>query len=63
MNIEDLTINDLAHDLCHGFEDEMNEVEIMNKLSNLIEDGLSLRTLWELNNYDSTQVYDLINNI
>lgn len=59
MKIKDLTINDLALDLCDGFDD-MNVDEVSKKLRQLIKDGLSLTTLWELNNYDSTMVYDLI---
>ena len=59
--MEYLSAETLALDLCSGFEDEINHNDVVQRINDILDSGLyTIEELWEINNEDSTKMYDLI---
>lgn len=59
--MEYLSVETLALDLCSGFEDDINYNNVVHRIEDLLDSGLyTIEELWEINNEDSTKMYDLI---
>jgi hypothetical protein len=61
--MEYLSVKTLALDLCSGFENEINYNynDVVQRIEDLLDSGLyTIEELWEINNEDSTKMYDLI---
>lgn len=59
--MEYLSVETLALDLCSDFEDEINYNDVVQRIEDLLDSGLyTIEELWEINNEDSTKMYDLI---
>lgn len=55
-----LTPEQLATDLCDGFPDK-DYNDVLSRVYDVLNDGeYTIEDLWELNNEDSTKVYDII---
>lgn len=55
-----LTPEQLTADLCDGFPDK-DYNDVLSKIYEVLNDGeYTIEDLWELNNEDSTKVYDII---
>lgn len=58
--VEYLNTETLATDLCDWFED-IDYNFVLSRINTLVDSGLyTLEELWEINNEDSTKMYDLI---
>lgn len=56
-----LSAKTLALDLCNGFEDEIDYNNVVTRINDILDSGLyTIEELWEINNEDSTKMYDLI---
>ena len=61
MEIDYLSAETLALDLCSGFEEEIDYNEVLAQINDILDSGLyTIDELWEINNEDSTKIYDLI---
>ena len=59
--MEYLSVETLALDLCSGFEDEIDYNDVVHRIEDILDSGLyTIEELWEINNEDSTKMYDLI---
>lgn len=59
--MEYLSVKTLALDLCSGFENEINYNDVVQRIEDILDSGLyTIEELWEINNEDSTKMYDLI---
>ena len=59
--MEYLSVETLALDLCSGFEDEIDYNDVVRRIEDVLDSGLyTIEELWEINNEDSTKMYDLI---
>ena len=59
--MEYLSVETLALDLCSGFEDEIDYNRVLMRINDILDSGLyTIEELWEINNEDSTKMYDLI---
>jgi len=61
--MEYLSVETLALDLCSDFEDEINfnYNDVVQRIQDILDSGLyTIEELWEINNEDSTKMYDLI---
>lgn len=57
---ECLSAEELAKDLCDWFED-VDYNFVLSRINALVDSSLyTLEELWEINNEDSTKMYDLI---
>jgi hypothetical protein len=58
--MEYLSAKTLATDLCDWFED-VDYNFVLSRINALVDSGLyTIEELWEINNEDSTKMYDLI---
>ena len=59
--MEYLSVEILALDLCSDFEDEINYNDVVQRIEDILDSGLyTIEELWEINNEDSTKMYNLI---
>ena len=59
--MEYLSVETLALDLCSDFEDEIDYNDVVQRIEDILDSGLyTIEELWEINNEDSTKMYDLI---
>ena len=58
--MEYLSVETLALDLCSGFEDEIDYNDVVQRIEDILDSGLTIEELWKINNEDSTKMYDLI---
>ena len=56
------SLEELARDLCDGLEDVRDYGSTLEALKKAVCDGYTIEELWDINNEDSTKLYDIISN-